>query len=152
MANSDSLSQQTGYSIGRYLLASAQGVSVDTAGNAVANLALLTGGLTNGGAASNSGGVIVRQVTFQNPSKDVSTANVAVLTSNDGNTSNAIVSVFKLSNISAVGKYQDGNVAAAYASSVVPGNLTQALYFYVANSTTSGGTIDIKVYGDIVNF
>jgi hypothetical protein len=152
MANADSLAQQTGYNVGRYLVSSGQGISVDTAGNAVANLAIMSGGLTNGGGVANSGGIIVRQVTFQNPSKDISTANVAILTSNDGNTSNALVSIFKLSNISATGRYQDGNVAAAYASNVISGSVTQAFYFYVANSTTSGGTVDVKIYGDIVNF
>ena len=152
MANSDSLSQQTGYNIGRYLIASAQGVSVDSASNVAANLAILTGGLTNGGGVANSGGVIVRQVTFQNPSKDVSTANVAILTSNDGNTSNALVSIFKLTNVAATGRYQDGNIAAAYASNVISGSVTQAFYAYVANSTTSGGTVDIKIYGDVVSF
>lgn len=152
MANADSLSQATGFNIGRFLIASAQGVNVAAQANVAAALPLLSGGLTNGGGTANSGGVIIRQVTFQNPSADVSTANVGILTSSDGNTSNAVVSVFKLSNISAVGKFQDGNIASTYVSTEITGNQTQALFAYVSSAGAVTGTIDIKVYGDVVAF
>lgn len=152
MANPDAVGQNTAASFGRYLICSAQGVSVGAQANAAAAMPFFGGGLTNGGAVANSGGVIVRQVTFQNPSADVSTANVGILTSNDGNTSNAVVSVFKLSNVSAVGKFQDGNIAATYVSTELTGNSTQALFVYVSSAGATAGTIDIKVYGDTVSF
>ena len=152
MANSDSLSQSTGYNVGRFLVAYAQGVSVGAQANAAASLPLMSGGLTNGGATANSGGVIIRQVTFQNPSGNLATANVGILTSNDGNTSNAVVSVFKLSNVSAAGTFQDGNIATTYVSTALSGATTQALFAYVSSAGATTGTIDIKVYGDVVNF
>ena len=152
MANPDSVSQNTPANFGRYLICSANTVSVGAQANAAAAMPFFGGGLTNGGATANSGGVIVRQVTFQNPSGNISNANVGILTSSDGNTSNAVVSVFKLSNVSAVGKFQDGNIATTYVSSEITGDVTQALFVYVSSAGATTGTVDIKVYGDTVSF
>lgn len=152
MANNDAFATTDGYSVGRVLIASVRGANVDAASNTAGIMPIFSGGLTNGGAVANSGGVIIRQVTFQNPSANISTANVAILTSDDGNSSNAVVSVFRLSNVSATGRFQDANIAAPYVSNVVSGSVTQALFLQVANSTSSGGLVDVKIYGDVVNF
>ena len=152
MANPDAVGQNYPNSFGRYLICAANAVNVAAQANAAAAMPFFGGGLTNGGAVANSGGVIVRQVTFQNPSADISTANVGILTSNDGNTSNAVVSVFKLSNVSAVGKFQDGNIATTYVSTEIAGSQTQALYVYVSSAGAVAGTVDIRVYGDTVSF
>ena len=148
MANPDSVSQNTAANFGNYAIASATGVSLATTGNAVVALPILTGGLTAGNSVATSGGVIVRRVTIQNPSGDVSTGNVTILSSNDGNTSNAVVAAVTLSSLTGTGKFQDlaisgGNVA-------VSGYNTQALYVKVG--TAVSGTVDIRVYGDTVNF
>jgi hypothetical protein len=151
MAQADSVGQQTGAAFSRYLIASANGVSLATAGNAVVALPILGGGLTNGGGAANSGGVIVRQVTIQNPSAAVNTANIAILTTSDGNTSNAVVSSILLGNLTATGKFQDLSVASPYnLTTSVTGNTTQAFYVYI--SATGSGTVDVRMYGDVVNF
>jgi hypothetical protein len=45
--------------------------ALNTAGNAVITIPLLSGGLTNSGNTTTSGAVIVRRVTIQNPSGSV---------------------------------------------------------------------------------
>ena len=101
---------------------------------------------------ANSGGVIVRQVTFQNPNKDVSTANVTIFTSNDGNASNVVVAAAALGNLSAVGKFQDMTIASPFnLTTSITGNNSQALFLKVGTAV-SDGTVDIRVYGDVVSF
>ena len=112
MANPDSVAQNTASNFGNYAIASATAVPLGTTGNAVVALPILGGGLTVGGNAATSGAVIVRRVTVQNPSGNVATGNVSIITSNDGN--------------------------------------AQALYVKVG--TAVSGTVDIRVYGDTVNF
>ena len=152
MASIDSVSQNTAISFGNYAIASANTVSLGATGNAVVALPILSGGLTVGTSAANSGSVIVRRVTIQNPSGNVSTANISILTSSDGNTSNAVVSASVLSNLTTTGLYQDLTIASPYSTkNTVPGNLTQAL-FVVVNTAVANSTVDIRVYGDTVNF
>ena len=148
MANPDSLAQQTAAVIGNYAVASATAVPLGTTGNAVVALPILTGGLTVGGNAATSGSVIVRRVTIQNPSGNVATGNVSILTSNDGNTSNAIVAAAALSSLTGTGTFQDMTIAGG--NVLVSGATTQALYVKVG--TAVSGTVDIRVYGDTVNF
>lgn len=149
MANPDSVSQKYPDSFGNYAIASAQGVSLATTGNAVVSLPILGGGLTAGNSVATSGSVIVRRVTIQNPSASVATGNITIFTSNDGNTSNILANAVTLSSLSGTGTFQDiplttgGNV-------VVSGYNTQALYVKVG--TAVSGTVDIRVYGDTVNF
>lgn len=155
MASPKALHSATGAQFSRYLIAAANGVSVAATGNAVVAMPILDGGLTNGGGAANSGGVIVRQVTIQNPSTGlVNTANVAILTTSDGNTSNAVVSTAKLANLTATGKFQDLTVASPYnLTTAVTGDVAQALFVYVsATGLPASGTVDVRVYGDVVNF
>ena len=148
MANPDSLAQQTAAAIGNYAIASAVAVSLGTTGNAVVALPFLNGGLTVGTSAANSGSVIVRRVTIQNPSGNLSTGNVSILTSNDGNASNAVVAAATLSSLTGTGTFQDMTIAGG--NVVVSGITTQALYVKVNTAVT--GTVDIRVYGDTVSF
>ena len=148
MANPDSVSQKYSDSFGNYAIASAQGVSLATTGNAVVALPILSGGLTAGNSVATSGGVIVRRVTIQNPSGNVGTGNITILSSNDGNTSNAVVAAVTLSSLTATGTFQD--VAISGGNVAVSGYNTQALYVKVG--TAVSGTVDIRVYGDTVNF
>lgn len=151
MASPDSVSQNTAQSFGNYAIGSATGVSLSSTGNAVVAIPILSGGLTVGSAANNSGSVIVRRVTVQNPSGNVSTANVSILTSNDGNASNAVVAASVLGNLTAVGLFQDLTVASPYSTTTtIDGTKTQALFVKV--NTAVAGTVDIRVYGDTVNF
>ena len=148
MANPDSVSQKYSDSFGNFAIASAQGVSLATTGNAVVALPILTGGLTAGNSVATSGAVIVRRVTIQNPSGNVGTGNITILSSNDGNTSNAVVAAVTLSSLTGTGTFQD--LAISGGNVVVSGYNTQALFVKVG--TAVSGTVDIRVYGDTVNF
>ena len=148
MANPDSVGQNTPDSFGNYAIASAQGVSLATTGNAVVALPILRGGLTAGNSVATSGAVIVRRVTIQNPSANVGTGNITILSSNDGNTSNAVVAAVTLSSLTGTGTFQD--VAISGGNVIVSGYNTQALYVKVG--TAVAGTVDVRVYGDTVNF
>ena len=149
MANPDSLAQQTAAVIGNYAIASATAVPLGTTGNAVVALPILGGGLTAGNSTSTSGAVIVRRVTIQNPSGNVSTGNVSILSSNDGNTSNAVVAASLLSSLTAANTFQDMTISGG--NVILNGYTTQALFVKV-NTAVTNGTVDIRVYGDTVNF
>ena len=130
--------------------------TLNTSGNGIVtnvDIPLLSGGLTNGGAVANSGGVILRRITVQNPSGNVSAANVSITTSSDGNISNAVVANVVLSSLTSTGKYQDLNIASPYsANTVVSGNSTQCLYVNVNTVAANNNTVDICVWGDVVSF
>ena len=130
--------------------------TLNTSGNGVTtniDIPLLSGGLTNGGAVANSGGVILRRITVQNPSGNVSAANVSITTSGDGNISNAVVANVVLTSLNGTGKYQDLNIASPYsANTVVSGSVTQCLYVNVNTVSGNNNTVDICVWGDVVSF
>ena len=152
MANSDSVAQNTAVNFGNYAIASATTVPLNATGNAVISLPILVGGLTAGGATNSSGQVIVRRITVQNASGNVALANVAILTTNDGNASNAVVANSLLSNLTAANSYQDLTIATPYSTTTtINGFTTQALFVKV-NTAVANATVDIRVYGDTVSF
>ena len=120
---------------GNYSIASGQAISVAATGNAVATLA------TTGTS------FIVRRITVANASKSIATANVSILTTNDGNTSNAVASATLLSNVSSTSTYQDLTLASGTLTTVY----SAGALFVKVNTAVSGGTCDVTVYGDIVN-
>jgi len=148
MANPDSVSQKYSDSFGNYAIAATTAASLAATGNAVVALPILQGGLTAGNAVVNSGAVIVRRVTIQNPSANVSTGNISILTSNDGNVSNAVIANVVLSSLTGTGTFQDAAISGG--NVIVSGYNSQALFLKV--NTNVAGTIDIRVYGDTVNF
>ena len=148
MANADSVGQFNLDSFSNGRIGVVKATTLNTAGNAVVTIPILSGGLTNGGGVANSGGIIVRRVTIQNPSGNVGTGNITILSSNDGNTSNAVVAAVTLGSLTATGTFQD--VAISGGNVAVSGYNTQALYVKVG--TAVSGTVDIRVYGDTVNF
>ena len=151
MANLDAVAQNTPVSFGNFVLASASQVSLGSTGNAVVSLPILLGGLTVGGSTSSSGQVILRRITVQNANANVALGNVSILTTNDGNTSNAVVAATVLSNLTAVDKFQDLTIASPYlASTTINGYNTQALYLKV-NTAVANATVDIKIFGDTVS-
>jgi hypothetical protein len=89
---------------------------------------------------------IIRRVTVNNPSGSVALANVTILTSNDGNTSNAVTNAAALTTLSAVNKYQDLPLATATAT----GTYSGSLYVYIGTAAAANNTVDIQVYGDVV--
>jgi len=110
-------------------------VDISATGNAVATIFM-------GGGTS----YIVRRVVVANANKSIATGNVSVLTSNDGNASNAIAAATTLSNVTSTSTYQDLDLAAGTATAVYSAG---ALYVKV-NTAVSGGTCDITVFGDVV--
>jgi hypothetical protein len=154
MANSDAVSQLYGDSFGNFCIARAQNLSLASTGANVLSVPILVGGLTNGGAVANSGSVIIRRITIQNPSTNISAGNIAVTISPTGNqaAANAVTANTVLSNLTVVGTWQDIAVANNFLSNTaVSGNSTQALYINV-NTAVANGTFDIRVYGDVVAF
>lgn len=150
MANADSLAQSYPDVVGYYKIASIRATSLNTAGNAVISLPILSGGLTNGGATGNSGGIILRRITVQNPSGSVASANISVGTTSDG--ANLVVANTVISSVSATGKYQDISINSTYQNQVVSGATTQALYVNVNTASGNANTVDIIVWGDVVSF
>jgi hypothetical protein len=95
--------------------------------------------------------VIIRRVTIQNPNASASLANVNITTTNDGNTSNAVVATVSLANLTAVNRFQDLTVASPYAlTTTINGANTSALYVNVTNAASA--IVDIRIYGDTVSF
>ena len=150
MANADSVGQNTQDSFSNYRLAVVRATALNTSGNAVITLPILSGGLTNSGNASTSGGIIVRRITVQNPSGSIASANVSVGITSDG--ANLITANTVLSSVSGTGKFQDVSVAATYQTTAITGNQTQALYVNVNTVAGNTNTVDIVVWGDVVSF
>jgi hypothetical protein len=122
-------------SFGNFSICKAEAVSVASTGNAAITLPVLAGT-----------SYIVRRITIANANQSINTANVVILTSSDGNASNAVSNVSVLSNVTSTSTYQDLGLASATATTVYS---AKALYVKV-NTAVSGGTCDIQVFGDIV--
>jgi len=153
MANSNRVGALYLDSFGYGVLGKLTAQSLATTGTAQIKIPLLSGGLTNSGATANSGGVIVRQVTVQNPTGSIASANIGITISSTGDmtSSNVVVANVVLSSVSAAGKYQDLTVA--YPSNTeITGNQTQALYVNVNTASGNSNTVDIVVYGQVVAF
>ena len=150
MANADSVGQFNLDSFSNGRLGIVKATTLNTAGNAIVTIPILSGGLTNGGGVANSGGIIVRRVTFQNSSGNVSNANVSISTTSDG--ANLVTANTVLTALSTTGRYVDINAAAPFTSNVVSGSVTQCLYVNINAIANNGNTVDICVYGDVVSF
>lgn len=151
MASSDSVSQLYLDSFGYGRVAVIKATPLNTAGNAVIALPLLSGGLTNANATVGSGSVILQKVRIQNPTGSVSSANVSITTSNDGNISNVVVANVVLTALTGAGKYQDLTIAYT-ANTAITGYQTSALFVNVNTASGNSNTVDIAVYGDVVSF
>lgn len=115
-------------------LGTASQVNLAATGNAVATIPV-----TQGTA------YIIRQITVVNANASVATGNVAILTSNDGNASNAVSNNVVLSNVSSTTTYQDLGLASGTLTTVY----TAGSLFVKVNTAVSG-TVDIDVFGDVV--
>ena len=153
MANSNRVGALYLDSFGYGVLGKLSAQSLATTGTAQIKIPLLSGGLTNSGAVANSGGVIVRQITVQNPTGSVASADIGITISSAGNmgASNVVVANVTLSSVSAAGKYQDLTVAYP-ANTEISGSQTQALYVNVNTASGNANTVDIVVYGQVVSF
>ena len=150
MASPDSVGQNTQDSFGSYRIAFAPALSLAATGNAVAALAILNGGI-------GSGSYIIRRITVTNPANtaggtvpSLASANVTILTSNDGNTSNAVTTAVGqvLGNVTAVNTWQDLTLVAGAATSAYIAN---ALFVKVGVAAANT-SVNISVWGDVVSF
>ena len=122
-------------SFGNYAVANSVPVFLGATGNAIATLATV------------GTSYIVRRVTVAGASGSVALANVTILTSNDGNTSNAVTNAAALSTITGTAKYQDLPLSTAAASTVY----SSSLYVYVGTAAAANNSVEITVYGDVVS-
>jgi hypothetical protein len=154
MAAYDSVGQYYLDSFGYGRLAVIKATALNTSGNGAVTgitLPILSGGLTNAGANLGSGQVIVRRVTVSGASGNVALANVSISATNDG--ANLITANTVLSNITSTTTYQDLTIAQPYLSNTtVSGFITQTLYVNVNTTSGNANTVNIAVYGDVVNF
>ena len=153
MANPNAVGNLYLNSFGYGLIGKLTAQSLATTGTAQIKIPLLSGGLTNGGATANSGGIIIRQVTVQNPTGSVASANVGITISSTGDmgASNVVVANVVLSSVSTNGKYQDLTLAYP-ATTEITGNQTQSLYVNVNTASGNTNTVDICVFGSVVSF
>ena len=139
-------------SFSRFAIATVKGAALTSTGNAVATLPVLGGGLTNTGSTTTGGRFIVRQITFANAQGTTpNTANVAIYTSNDGNSSNIVTANTVLTNLTAATKYQDVSYTGT-ANTVISSATTQAFYLCVNTVGGASSAVDVTIYGDLVTF
>lgn len=113
-------------------------------GNAVANLAILGGGVTSSGGA-----YTVRRVTVINTgSGNINGAQVTIISSNDGNASNAITANTNLSSLSGNNTFQELALNATANSTL---QTVSALFVDVQASNASATALTVKVYGDVIS-
>ena len=132
--NSSNVGNRYPSSFGRYVIATNPSVPLSATGNAVATLSLV---------GTNS---IIRRITVSLPSASVATGNIAIYTSNDGNTSNLVSANTVLTNVSATNTWQDLTLAAGAATKSYTSGA-----FYVCVNTAVAGTCQITVQGDVVS-
>jgi hypothetical protein len=148
MSSADSVSQNTQDAFGSYRIAFAAGQSIASTGNTAVTLPILGGGI--GG-----GSYIIRRITVTNPANtaggavpSMTAANVSILTSNDGNASNAVASAQTLGNVSGSNTWQDLTLAAGAATTAYTAN---ALYVKI-NTGVANSSLNFSVWGDVVSF
>jgi len=71
---------------------------------------------------------------------------VTILTSNDGNTSNAVTNAAALTTITGSTKFQDLPLATTATTTIY----SNSLYVYVGTAAAANNSVEITVYGDIV--
>jgi len=119
--------------------------------NAVVALPILKGGLTAGNSVATSGAVILRRVTISEPKcKLVYWKRHGIFTSDDGNTSNIVANAVTLSSLTGTGTLPRHSADHQVAMRLFQASTSQALFVNVG--TAVAGTVDIRVYGDTVNF
>jgi len=153
MANPDSVSQNTQDFFGSYRIAFAPGQSIASTGNAVVTLPVLGGGI---GSPFGNGSYIIRRITVTNPSNSaggsvpsMTAANVTVITSSDGNTSNAVTTSGgqTLGNVSAANTWQDLTLASGAATTAY----TAPVLFLKVGTGVANSAVNISVWGDVVS-
>ena len=126
---------------GNIRLAGAEGVSLATASNTAATMPV------------EATEYIIRRITVSNPGNSaggtvpsMAAANITIVTSSDGNTSNAVANAQTIGNITAAHTWQDLTLATATATT----SYTAGALYVITNNTTANSTIKVDVYCDVV--
>ena len=136
MANSNAVGRRYPDSFGNYAVGvTTAPVGLGSTGNAVAVIPTI------------GTSYIVRRVTVSQATGTVAAANVTIFTSNDGNLANAVSNATVLSNVTATTRYQDLNLTANTATTIYSGSL----FLCVNTAAAANNTVEIHVYGDVVN-
>lgn len=149
MSNANRVGSYTPEYFDGFAVAIASGVSLSATGNAVANCSVLGGGLTGSGNTATSGQVIVRRISVQNPSANISTTTISVGYSSDG--ANLWANNQSLSTLTGVNKYQELVLSATANSTCLNGNISSTLFINVNSNAVANATCDVVVYGAVVN-
>lgn len=123
-------------SFGSFRIGTAVNVSLNATGNAVAQIPIV------GGTE-----YIVRRIVVTNPSASIATANVTILTSDDGNATNAVSNAVTLSSVTGTNKWQDVGLSTDAASTAY----TAGSLYVKVGTAVSGATCDVSVYGDVIS-
>ena len=109
------------------------------------------------GTGYGNGSYIIRRITVTNPANtaggtvpSMATANVTILTSSDGNTSNAVTTAAgqTLGNVTAANTWQDLTLVAGAATTAY----TAPALFVKVGVAVANSSVNITVWGDVVNF
>ena len=121
---------------GSFRIGTAVKVSLNATGNAVAQIPIV------GGTE-----YIVRRIVVTNASGNIAAANVTILTSNDGNATNAVSNAVTLTSVTGTDKWQDVALSTTAASTAYTAG---SLYVKVGTNVASA-TCDVSVYGDVIS-
>lgn len=134
MAIANKVGQQYPDGFSRKRLGVARTVVLSSTGNAVATIPIL-----------DATAYIIRQVTVANANASVATGNVAIATSSDGSLANVVSGFTALGNVTSNVRYQDLSLSSNCAT-----NVFTAPALFVRVGTAVAGTVDVSVYGDVV--
>lgn len=148
MSNANRVGAFTQQGFDAVLLGAAVGVSTAAVANNTANIAILSGGLTNSANTQTSGMAIVRRIIVANPSADLSLVSISVGQYSNGG--GLVANAQALSALTAINTYQALTPSLAANTTCLNGNLSSALYVNQTANTVAGGTFDIFIYGDVV--
>lgn len=147
MSNANRVGSFTQGYFSSVLLGSAIGVSTSATGNAIANIAILSGGLSNSGSTQTSGMAVVRRITVVNPSTDLSTVSISV--GSDSSGGSLVANAAALSTLTAINKYQGLTLSNSANTTCLNGNVSSCLFVNQTANTVASGTYDIYIYGDV---
>lgn len=143
MANQNDLASYTQRDLDYWKLATVT-CTLAATGNAVANLAIMGGGVSGTG-----GCYAVRRVTAINLGMgNIALGQVCILSSNDGVNTNAITVNSALSSLTANNTYQDLTLATGISTTL---QTSSVLYVDVQTANATATSVIFDVYGHLVN-
>lgn len=141
MAFTNHIGSQRGDGFGNKRIGHAPVVSLAATGNTVVQIPMM------------GSEYILRRIVVSAPANsaggtvpNMSTGNVTILTSSDGNTTNAVANAQTLTNVTAAHTWQDLTLATATATT----SYTSGSLYVLVGTTVANSTVQISVFGDVV--